>query len=99
MSFDSSGLLRTGREQRGGAPRGSGGTTRRRHRPGVECREDRRLLSAITEFPLPKAVSYPGDLTVVHRGSGGPIGTPCVSLRSGSADDACGRQISERETE
>jgi hypothetical protein len=25
----------------------------RRHRPGVEYLEDRRLLSAITEFPLP----------------------------------------------
>jgi streptogramin lyase len=31
-----------------------GGSSRpRRHRPGIECLEDRRLLAAITEFPLP----------------------------------------------
>jgi streptogramin lyase len=32
----------------------------RRHRPGVECLEDRRLLSAVTEFPLPtnSSLSY-----------------------------------------
>ena len=39
----------------------------RRHRPGVECLEDRRLLSAITEFPLPAgAGSSPGDLDVTR---------------------------------
>ena len=31
----------------------------RRHRPGVECLEDRRLLSAITEFPLPATADVP----------------------------------------
>ena len=45
----------------------------RRHRPGVECLEDRRLLSAITEFPLHKADFYPGSLTV---GPGSGFRTP-----------------------
>jgi hypothetical protein len=64
MSFGSSGPG----ARRGAAPREGPGDwfSRRRHRLGVECLQDRRLLSAITEFPLAKAVSYPGDLTVVH---------------------------------
>jgi streptogramin lyase len=36
----------------------------RRHRPVVECLEDRRLLSAITEFPLPAGDEPAGGLTV-----------------------------------
>ena len=40
----------------------------RRHRPCVECLEDRRLLSAITEFPLPAGSNAP-DLTVGPDGN------------------------------
>jgi streptogramin lyase len=40
----------------------------RRHRPGVECLEDRRLLSAITAFPLPSNGS-PSDLTIGPDGN------------------------------
>jgi virginiamycin B lyase len=41
----------------------------RRHRPGLECLEDRRLLSAITEFPLATADTYTSNLTVGPDGN------------------------------
>src|SRR5262249_38183654 len=41
----------------------------RTRRPGVECLEDRRLPSAISEFPLPTADNNPGDLTVGPDGN------------------------------
>jgi streptogramin lyase len=42
----------------------------RRHRPGVECLEDRQLLAAITEFPLPTEDGFSrGSLTVGPDGN------------------------------
>jgi hypothetical protein len=44
-----------------------------RHRPGVECLEDRRLLSTVTEFPLSTAGissgNSAGNLTVGPDGN------------------------------
>jgi hypothetical protein len=45
----------------------------RRRRPGVECLEDRRLLSAITEFPLPKNTTSGSLTSPLTVGSGGNI--------------------------
>ena len=56
-----SSCLDPGRTGYGGRRRpervGEGSSRHRRYRAGVECLEDRRLLSAITEFPLPTADS------------------------------------------
>ena len=66
---------RTGDEGRRRPERARGVSSRhRRHRPGVECLEDRRLLSAITVFPLPtadfgSAIPHAGDLTVGPDGN------------------------------
>ena len=61
---------RTGDEPRRRPERVRGvSSCHRRYRPGVECLEDRRLLSAITEFPLPTAGFSPGDLTVGPDGN------------------------------
>jgi hypothetical protein len=61
---------RTGDEGRRRPERVRGDSSRhRRHRPGVECLEDRRLLSAITEFPLPAGDVAPGNLTVGPDGN------------------------------
>jgi hypothetical protein len=70
---------RTGDEGRRRPERPRGVTSRhRRHRPGVECLEDRHLLSAITEFPLPTAEMSPDGMTVVPYGNltAGPDGNP-----------------------
>jgi len=69
---------RTGDEQRRRPERVRGASSRpRRYRPGVECLEDRWLLSAITEFPLPTAGLNPGELTV---GPDGDLWFPMSSL-------------------
>ncbi len=61
---------RTGDRGRQRAERvGVGSSRHRRYRAGVECLEDRRLLSAITEFPLPTPTFNPGDLTVGPDGN------------------------------
>jgi streptogramin lyase len=61
---------RTGDEGRRRPERVRGASPRhRRRRPGVECLEDRRLLSAITEFPLPTSDGPPAGLTVGPDGN------------------------------
>ncbi len=61
---------RTGDRGRQRAERvGAGSSRHRRYRAGVECLEDRRLLSAITEFPLPTTSGAPGPLTVAPDGN------------------------------
>jgi virginiamycin B lyase len=42
---------------------------RRRHRPGVECLEDRRVPSAVTEFPLPDSYIEYSSLTAGPDGN------------------------------
>src|SRR5262245_53049815 len=74
---------RTGDEGRRRPERVRGASSRRRRRhPGIECLEDRRLLSAITEFPLPKNPSLgpnaaltagrDGNLWFSEYGASGP---------------------------
>ena len=64
---------RAGDEGRRRPERVRGASSRhRRHRPGVECLEDRRLLSAITEFPLPTSTGSP------RRPDGRPRRQPLV---------------------
>jgi hypothetical protein len=60
----------TGDQRRWHTGRVGGDSPRnRRHRPGVECLEDRRLPSAITQFPLPASDLLPGGLTVGPDGN------------------------------
>src|SRR5262245_40084241 len=61
---------RTGGQERRRRERVGGASPRhRRYCPTVECLEGRQLLSAFSEFPLPVANSYPGDLTVGPDGN------------------------------
>jgi streptogramin lyase len=60
---------RTGDEGRRRPERFRGASSRHRRRPGVERLEDRRLPSAITEFPLPTAGLNPSHLTVGPDGN------------------------------
>jgi streptogramin lyase len=61
---------RAGDEGRRRPERVQGASSRHRwHRPGVECLEGRLVPSAITEFPLPTAGMFPGDLTVGPDGN------------------------------
>jgi streptogramin lyase len=64
---------RTADEGRRLPERVRGGSSRhRRHRPGVECLEDRRLPSAIAEFPLPKndSIGYSSNAALTAGSDG-----------------------------
>src|SRR5258708_2001822 len=58
----------------------------RRRRPGVECLEDRRLLSAITEFPLPTNTTSGSLTSPLTVGAGGNIWFGVTTSAGGAID-------------